>query len=338
MAVIVDTDLNFPSDDTQALLLLLAGAGRRALHAATAVAGNTFAQEVDANLRAVLAAIGAQDIPVSRPDAPRQGGHGYHQAKTLKSRGGVPFIGAFQKAQAPRIGEPSVDSTDLAGWLDRAETVTDVVCLGPLSNVAPLLTQDHSPPETLGQLWIMGGNVRFDQANPKIDFNTWFDPLAAQSVFASGYAGYVFPYETCRQFRGDSDLAHKVAQTGVSGVGQLFSTDFLGMVRQHGVNLPLCDQLVVLAYLEPSIIKQTRRGRIVVQTSKGDFQGASQFEPDPASQLEIVTEVDADLARRTLLQLCATCNTMGDDAALRAFMSGAIYGLDFDPAGLSFVH
>ena len=165
-----------------------------------------------------------------------------------------------------------------------------------------------------------------------------FDPPAARRVLTSGHPAYVFPYETYRQFRGDQDLADAVARTATRGAGRLFATDYFGMVRQHGANLPLCDQLVALAFLEPAIIKQTHRGRIAVQTDGAAFPGASQFASDPSSQLEVVTEIDAGLAQRTLLNLCNRLNDMGDGAAITSFMQSDIYRLDCDPLEVTCVH
>ena len=326
--IIIDTDANFPSDDVQSLLLAL-NCPSLDVVGVSAAAGNTYAEEVAANLDALLRLMGKADIPIARGaafhDLPRS--HG--AANELKSRRVVPFIGSFQKAEKPRLTHAAWDRMpSLHGLIAQQPRQVDLVCLGPLTNVSAALGADPSLRSRIRHIWAMGGNIGFDPAVPKMDFNVWFDPQAAQTVFDSGIPMTVFPYETCRQFRSSLRTLDSVTAKGSAGLARLFAADFRGMSDQHGPELPLCDHLVALSLIEPRIVRRSRRVRMVVDQNAGDHHGSSVCLDDESSPLHVVHDIDAGTAVRTMLSAVDRLATQGSSSHVDAFLNSDVYRLD----------
>ena len=79
------------------------------------------------------------------------------------------------------------------------EEITLIV-LGPLTNLARLLQRDPAIVSQIGQLIIMGGTVTASgNATPAAEFNIYFDPLAAQTVFRSRTTKTLIPLDVTGQ-------------------------------------------------------------------------------------------------------------------------------------------
>lgn len=301
--ILIDTDLNFASDDFQALLLLLSD-GRFQISGLSCAAGNTFAEEVLVNVSAVADLCGLNDVPIAAGVDHEYFQPRRHAALEQLAKGRTKFIGSHGKALAPRLPAPKRDITanvrpNLGEILLDDEAITTVVCLAPLTNLSIALDSLSDSRLRSLNFCIMGGNIGCDSAYPRIDFNFWYDPAAASRIMQSGSNVLLFPYETCRNLRSDLELMAGV-QSRRTRLASIFAEDFGRLVRQHGTTMPLCDHLVSLALMDQAIIREARPAMVDVQ-QVGPCAGGCITTWNSRSSINVVTAIDRQRAARTLL-------------------------------------
>jgi inosine-uridine nucleoside N-ribohydrolase len=296
--LIMDTDLNFPSDDFQALLLL-ASSGSRRLVGCSAVAGNTWMEEVWFNLRGSLHLLGKGDLPIAW-------GHPYttiseqrEWALRARSEGVCPFVGAFEKSSKPRLDNCDFDAVGRRPSL--AELVRDypeqrgreleVLATGPLTNVASALVTGPEFEGRCRRLTILGGSFSPAAERERADFNVWFDPLSAKTVFNSRLPVRIVSADLCRSIRSGKAFEETLRRY-VGGWADFFNTDFRGMARQHGEDMPLLDQLAAVVCIDESVVATVARGRVEVDCTSGEARGRTRFIYDQYGNAELITDVD----------------------------------------------
>src|SRR5476649_1542822 len=172
--LILDTDGGV--DDAQALLLLI-GAGR-APDAITTVFGNVDLETATQNVLATLAVVDA-DIPVHMGTAQPFAQELIH-ARHVHGEDGLG--GAPRPAtQAEAAGSDGVGflTAELLAAAARNEKI-DLLCIGPLTNLAMALRLRPVITAGIGRLTVMGGTV-YGRGNvtPAAEFNVYADPEAA---------------------------------------------------------------------------------------------------------------------------------------------------------------
>ena len=332
--ILVDTDLNFASDDFQALLLLLSDE-RIQISGLSCAAGNTFAEEVLVNISAVAALCGLQAVPFAAGV-----GHGYFQprrrgALQQLADGRTKFIGSHGKSPQPRLELPNHALSgnvhaNLSEILLQDAGITTIVCLAPLTNLAIALDSLSEDRRRSFTLWIMGGNIEFNPADPRIDFNFWYDPDAASRIMQSGCNTLLFPYETCRKLRCDAELASHIGSPR-QRLSRVFSEDFSRLVQQHGPRMPLCDHLVALALMENDIVGETKPATVdVVQA--GPYAGGCFTSWNSQSPIAVVTDIDSKRATASLVsKLEGLEGRAADDVS--HFLGSLPYTLDATQGG-----
>lgn len=310
MKVFLDTDLNFPSDDFQALMLLLAedevdivGCG--------AAAGNTWAEEVFANIKEAARVLELGELAVFRGRRAPDFAADREMALRAERNGVRRFIGAHAKAPAPRpwvIGDqPDGDAACAAEAIidlsHRHRERLVLVCLGPPSNLARSLRRDPTLPERLRSVIVMGGHFS-TPSDPKgrVDFNFWFDPQAAQTVLNAGIEILLVPLDVCHQAGVTETLVDRCARFDRNRAA-LFVDDFLEMIRQHGPSMALADQLVALLCPTPELIVSEQRGRVEVDSSDTGTRGRSTLVPDRTGLVRVVRRVDIAGAHDRMVRL-----------------------------------
>jgi purine nucleosidase len=327
--VLVDTDLNFASDDFQALLLLLSDE-RIQISGFSCAAGNTFAEEVLVNVSAVADLCSLREVPIAAGIDHEYFQPRRHEALQQLADGRAKFIGSHGKSQRPRLELPNralsgTVHSNLSEILQQDPTITTVVCLAPLTNLATALDSLSEDRRRSLTLWIMGGNIVLDTADPKIDFNFWYDPPAASKVMQSGCSTLLFPHETCRKFRSDPDLANSI-RSPRRRLSHVFSEDFGRLVRQHGPMMPLCDHLVALALMDNDIVADIRPVTVDVECS-GPYAGGCVTIRNSQSSINVATDIDRKRAVTTLLSKleCLEGRIAGD---VSHFLESLPYTLD----------
>lgn len=177
--IIIDSDT--AADDCFAIMAA-ACHPQATLEAITIVAGNVvFDQQVE-NALLTLEAAGRTDVPIHlgarRPLLrPWRGASAHGDGK-----GNHDFATPTGRARSRRAVSALLDAVDA----DPGEI--DLVCIGPLTNVALALTEDRDLPDKVRSLTIMGGcDNAIGNVTAAAEYNFWVDPEAARAVLEAGF-------------------------------------------------------------------------------------------------------------------------------------------------------
>ena len=177
--ILIDCDPGH--DDAIALLLALASPEVELL-GVTTVAGNQTLGKTTTNALRVLELAGRGDVPVAAgADRPL--------AREL-------FIADYVHGESgldgPELPEPRAEPVDqhavdfLAERILGSPRPVTLVPIGPLTNVALLLSRYPQAAGNVERVVIMGGAVAEGNVTPAAEFNIYVDPEAAWRVFHSG--------------------------------------------------------------------------------------------------------------------------------------------------------
>jgi len=232
--ILVDTDIGTDIDDAFALALVLKSPELELL-GVTTVSGDTHA-------RARLAAKflwegGARNVPVAA-GAP---------GRPLPSE---------QTRWAEHFTSPQIRSFNAVTLLDailrrRAEKTT-IMEIGPLSNIAALLTKDPRIAQKIKEIVLMGGSVAHgygEDPNPTAEYNIAADPTAAQKVFSSGVPILMVPLDVTAMLQLPRSDRHRIF-TQLTPL-----TDALTLLYQlwNQRTPTLFDPMAVAMVMEPSL-------------------------------------------------------------------------------------
>jgi|694.fasta_scaffold21871_4 inosine-uridine nucleoside N-ribohydrolase len=319
--VLLDQDLNYPSDDYQALLLMHSAEGFE-IQACTAVAGNTWMEETYFNLKETLRAMCANHIPVYKGPIHTAILKNRSMALRMLEQRVVPFAGAHAKSLGPRVSEEKLlqmHNASMSAWEaicaygERFGARLQILATGPLTNIAQGLRRDALLANKIGRVVFMGGHFGEKSRLDRADFNVWFDAQAAAEVFASRLPITVVPLEVCRSARSTQRLYKHVLQVGRKGLARLFSEDFRLLSEQHGLQMTLSDQLAALVLIDDSLILEAKTGRVSVDTSDSPSHGKTRFHGDSQGTVRLVTRVDEQRAHMLLLSLVERMNWLHID-------------------------
>jgi inosine/uridine nucleosidase len=177
--IILDCD---PGHDDAIAIMLAAGDPAVDLLAITTVAGNQTLEKTTLNARRVCTLAGIHDVPIAAGCA-RPLTRPLQIAEDVHGESGL---------DGPRFGEPTVDvvgehAVDLMHRIlqGHPEPVT-LVPVGPLTNIALLLTRYPQDAARIREIVLMGGSTERGNVGPYAEFNIFVDPEAAAIVFGSG--------------------------------------------------------------------------------------------------------------------------------------------------------
>ena len=284
--IILDTDIGTDVDDALALGLALASP-EIDLRAVTIVSGDV---RLRARIARKLLAIGGRgDIPVltgiAEPsDANRNFLWVGHEGKGILADG-------EQEVRA----QGAVDL--LAGAV-----ATDLVAIGPLTNVAAALAQDSAVAGSVPRLTLMGGfvGVADDPTTPPIEYNLGSDAEASVAVLTSAIPATIVPLDVTWQVRlRDKQLARlrrsrsALVQTLCDAMEVWWPVhrDLFAGKRTYGADVVcfLHDPLALSLLIDPSFVTLTRM-RLVPEIADELFRLR---QADDGRELEVATKVDA---------------------------------------------
>jgi purine nucleosidase len=145
---------------------------------------------------------------------------------------------------------------------------------GPMTNLALAITIDPEFPRLAKQLIFMGGSlnpVTHDPefANPRHEFNLWFDPEAAHAVLRAPWKKIVCtPVDISVKTRLTQDLIDRV-KAGSSPAARYIGT----YSRLYGEYNYLWDELTAAAWLDPSVITKTETRYMDIDLDHGAGYG-----------------------------------------------------------------
>ncbi len=300
LPLLIDTDMG--ADDALAIALALSASACRP-EALVAVAGNVDLDQAVTNIGRLLQAIDPPHRPVV--------GKGLEQDDR-------------DLADARHVfGDDGLGQTDLPACqklqvkphrqiyrelLRRHRGRLHIVAIGPLTNVADMLSSDPDLLSGAGRLTIMGGAIwTGGNVAGVAEFNFYRDPAAAQQVLSAGLSTTLVPLDVTRQVVFDES---HLARLGASGTrAGSFLAKVLSYAMQNGAELSagrmlVHDALAVGSILWPELFLKTRLHLEIEVTGKSRGRcrptvGAK------AGQVDVLTAVDAPgFLERLLEQLC----------------------------------
>lgn len=289
MTVIIDTDPGI--DDAIAILYALRLPELNVV-ALTTVAGNIGLPVTTRNAGRICALAGV-DTPVhsgaavslgslTGPDPVIHGNDGL---------GGV----EFPEPTGPATGDDAVGAIIDILRAHPPQSV-DILCLGPLTNIALLLERAPDVCKRIGRVIAMGGAVdEPGNVGPKAEFNIAHDPHAAARVLAADLDFTLIPLDATRQFRADATYIQALRDTG--RVPALASADLIEayFASTNGdESRPLHDPCV------PLLAQHSDLFRIEERDLGVDIETGA-LVPGP-HRIRVAMGVDADGLRRALLE------------------------------------
>jgi purine nucleosidase len=195
---VIDTD---PGIDDAVAILLALKSPEFDIRGITTVAGNIGIATTTRNARRILALAGRSDIPVIVGAAAPISRKGFDTVD-IHGNDGLGGV-SFPQLDAQPAGH------DAVAWLaqlleEEAAGTVDILALGPLTNIARLLSAHPASASRIGRLVAMGGAIREPgNIGPKAEFNIAADPEAASIAFASGLPITLIPLDVTRKVRAD---------------------------------------------------------------------------------------------------------------------------------------
>jgi purine nucleosidase len=189
----------------------------------------------------------------------------------------------------------------------------DIVCIGPLTNVAAALVLDRQLPEKVRSLYIMGGSNNWrGNVTSAAEYNFYVDPEAAQVVLRAGFAVTIIDWAlTVRQaVFNDAELALIASlDTRLSRFFGIVNGPTLGFDRSVGIDGSTHpDLLTALTLLAPRLVQRVGRYFVDVQTQSEMTRGYSLFdwgvfgrEPNAT----VIEEIDHDAFLEAVVELLA---------------------------------
>lgn len=247
--VIIDTDPGI--DDAVAILLALKSAEFDVI-GITTVAGNIGITTTTRNAGRILALEGRVDVPVIAGAAGPLSRKGFDTAD-IHGNDGLGGV-AFPDALAQPVAGDAV--MWLRDTLVEAEAGSiDILALGPLTNIARLVTEYPDAARNIGRVIAMGGAV-YEPGNigPRAEFNIAADPEAAEIVFAAGLDMTLIPLDVTRKVRATRDDTAMLQASDVPAAvasGALIDAYFQSTTG--GESRPLHDPCVMLLALDEAL-------------------------------------------------------------------------------------
>jgi pyrimidine-specific ribonucleoside hydrolase len=176
--LIVDTD---PGVDDAVALLVAMGSAEAQLRAVTTVFGNVGLETTTVNAQRLLALGGCPDVPLGvGADRPLVYAQPNRAADVHGADGLGGLAGTLPAPAAPPDRRGAVEL--IADVLRAADAPVTIAAIGPLTNVALLLSVHPSLASRIGRLVVMGGALAGGNTTPVAEFNVWSDPEAAHRV------------------------------------------------------------------------------------------------------------------------------------------------------------
>lgn len=292
------------SDDVLALLIAAKSPDVEVV-AVTAVAGCARVGQAAENLLYGLEMAGASRVvvyqgcerPLLRPHAPLEAMHG---------RNG---LGTHHHPRVKQRPESAHAVDAILSLCRHYRKELEIVCLGPLTNLAAALIQLPGLAEMPGQVYIYGGSTDGGNVTPAAEFNFHADPEAAALVLDSGLPITLVGWDQARQHMGmrEGDI-HRIRKGGnrecrffIEATRTL--ADYCRRVlRLRGSTLGAV--LTIAAALDPAVVRESVRVRADVETRGDITRGAVVFDPAglwkrPAN-VQRVRDVDGERVRQML--------------------------------------
>ena len=195
---------------------------------------------------------------------------------------------------------------------------TTIICTGPLTNIAALLTEFPDVKKMIKEIVIMGGAysvTEYGRGNetPVAEFNIYSDPEAAEILFESGVSVKAVGLDVTMNPRLQLTKTDYARLSKRKGLIAAFASSILkNNVRRYG-QFALHDPMAVAVKVKPSLFKfanyHTRvetRGEYTLGMTVADRRGWLKEDQLVGTPVEICTSVDSKFKQMFLNRLTAT--------------------------------
>jgi inosine-uridine nucleoside N-ribohydrolase len=143
--------------------------------------------------------------------------------------------------------------------LAESEEPITLVPVGPLTNVALLLTLHPDLTDRIAEIVVMGGSMGAGNVTPFAEFNIWVDPEAACVVFDSGVPVTMCGLDVSHQALATAEVLERLGAVGTPLATAI--VDLLGFFRDRyreiwGLDAPpVHDPVAVARVLDPTLVR-----------------------------------------------------------------------------------
>lgn len=298
--VLIDTDMGI--DDAVAVSLALASEALN-VRAIVAVGGNTPVTQAVKNIGRLLQALA--------PPTPPMVGVGLDPQKDNSEPRAVHGGDGFGDSDLPE--DPALKTADYRRVyeevLNGAAGEAVVIALGPLTNLAKIISDSPDIAAKIKHAYVMGGAVwARSSANGVTEFNFSCDPTAAAMVLSSGLPVTVAPLDVTNLVQVDDSHVSRMAASGYR-TGEVLSKLLRFRLGQgnspgHGKAF-IHDAVAVGGLLWPELFLKTRMRLEIVTTGPDAGRSKPALGGDSSRKVNLLTAVNAaDVLENVLESLC----------------------------------
>nr|WP_256448946.1 nucleoside hydrolase [Leucobacter chinensis] len=294
--IIIDTD---PGIDDAVAIFLAAASPEVDLLGIISVAGNVGLKHTSGNA-AALADLLQLNIPLGKgADGPLW----RRDTKPADHVHGANGLGGYALPQSDRVAEPGLEL--MARLIEESEEPVTLIAIGPLTNVAGLITFYPETARKLERIVLMGGGTLEHMGNvtPAAEFNIYYDPDAAARVFDSGLPITMVGLNvTNTALVGPSHLPGLAGSDGkVADITRHLLSTYRSKVEDNGTAQH--DSVAVASVIDPTLIETKllhvdidNTGRLTAGQTVVDHEGGSGMTPN----IDVALSIDLERFRSLL--------------------------------------
>lgn len=301
--IIIDCDPGH--DDAIAIMLAYAHRDVLDIRGITTVGGNQTLEKITDNALRILQFIRA-DILVAK------GATGPLLGKLVTGEEAHGESGMDGPELPPAIARP-IDQGAVEFMLElirsSAEKIT-LVPLGPLTNIALLLTAYPEVKEKIEGISLMGGGISYGNVTSTAEFNIYVDPEAAKIVYESGIPMTMSGLDVTDKaaiFEGEIEALKQRGPASVL-VGELLDFYSIYGKKMGYIGNALHDPCAVAWLLQPELF-QSRHLHVTVETegklTRGMTVADQRKKPVSVPNVEVLVDVDRDAFIKLLFDALA---------------------------------
>ena len=305
--VLIDCDLG--ADDAVALCLCLFDP-RLDVVAITACEGSVTADQANSNLQAIIGLLDPDKHPrlgcaSLTEDAPPV------DTAFLYGNDGLGNAGF----EVSRLQHQASSEKLIADCVKAHPNDLTVLCLGPLTNLARAMQKEPGLDKLLHRVLISGGSANgVGNISASAEFNMYFDPKSARSVFQSKATKSVVPLDITSQISFGLELMDTLP-SDLSRAGsflrQILPHVFRGYRQHYGKEaIHLNDVVTSMALIEPQLFEFSEMHGDVEITGELT-RGVTVFDrrdpPESPSNMEVAISVQADQVKQFALDQLTLC-------------------------------
>lgn len=191
-----------------------------------------------------------------------------YKADAASVHGNDGIGGLYEKYESTfTLPETAKGLAELRALIYATETPVTIIAVGPLTNIATLISADPSITERIEALYIMGGSFGMGNATPLVEYNFYVDPVAVDIVMTSGIKIVLAPLNVTHEvFLTESEYQN----FDTTGTARTFIWDTLKYYTDRDPYLH--DVVSVLSLTRPELF-ETKRIEVAVSLLPGDTHG-----------------------------------------------------------------